>query len=170
MNSSLIVKGAKGMVWLITGVFTYIYKSITGLMFVLFLFMIVDYVTGVLAAANNQSKEEKLNSRKGINGIKKKVGYLILLLCAILLDFTLSQIANVNFLFINNIAYGVFSLAVTIFLMGNEAISILENLGKIGVPIPEFLVKAFKDLKEKSEDIAGQTTNSLDKPGETNGK
>lgn len=167
-NSEMIVKGTKGLSALAFGVFAFIYKSVTALMFILVILMITDFVTGLLAAAGSDKKEDQIHSKRCIAGIKKKVGYIILLLIAILLDYTLMQVANINFLSINNIAYGIFSLAVTIFLMSNEFISIVENLGRMGVPVPQFLVKAFKELKDKSETIAGHAVES--KLGEADGK
>ena len=42
-----------------------------------------------------------------------------------------------------------FGMIITVWLIINELISILENLGEIGVPLPEFLVNAVKSLKNK---------------------
>ena len=44
---------------------------------------------------------------------------------------------------------GTFGIATTIWLIGNEGISITENLGVIGVPLPPFLTQAFRKLKNK---------------------
>lgn len=160
MNSEQIISSLKGSAFLLFGIVAYILKSITALTMILIILMILDYVTGLLAAKSSENNEEKISSKKGIEGIKKKVGYLSLFLISVLLDYTLMQVTGIKALTINGIGYGMFSLAVTLFLMSNEFISIVENLGRIGVPIPNFLVNAFKELKDKSEKIVEDNYNS----------
>lgn len=109
--------------------------------------MVIDYITGMLAASYNS----ELSSKKGIKGIVKKVGYLALVLASMIIDWLISQgLQQINVDF----HYSVFfAVLVTIWLIINELISILENLGSIGVPLPMFLIKIVKRLKVTTENI-----------------
>jgi len=110
-------------------------------LFVLLVVMIADYVTGMAKAWITRN----LNSRIGLVGILKKIAYLFAICVGIVVDWvlgvTLSEIG---------ISYNVtfsFGILVVIWLIINELISILENLGSIGVPLPDFLVKIVSKLK-----------------------
>ena len=92
---------------------------------VLIAVMIVDYFTGMASA----KVTGELNSRIGIVGII--IG---------------SALINVGVEAQQSYWFG---MIITIWLIINELISILENLGEIGVPLPEFLVNAVKSLKNK---------------------
>lgn len=103
--------------------------------------MLVDYITGMSAAWYNS----ELSSKKGIKGIVKKVSYLALVVVAMIIDWLIScglQQINVN------IKYSVFfAVLVAVWLIINELISVLENLSRMGVPIPSFLKKIINRLK-----------------------
>ena len=113
---------------------------------VLFVFMVFDYVTGMYKAMENG----ELSSRIGIEGIFKKLFVVV----AMGVDYLIySGLLAVNV----NLSYNVyFGILVTIWLIINEMISILENLSSIGVPMPSFLIKIVKKLKitvdKESED------------------
>ena len=105
--------------------------------------MIVDYFTGMASA----KVTGELNSRIGIVGIIKKVGYLALIAVGMVVDYIIgSALINVGVEAQQSYWFG---MIITIWLIINELISILENLGEIGVPLPEFLVNAVKSLKNK---------------------
>lgn len=111
--------------------------------------MIIDYATGMTAAFYNA----ELSSKKGIKGIIKKVGYLALVAAAMILDWLISQgLQQINV----NMNYSVFfAVLVAVWLIINELISVLENLSRIGVPIPNFMKKLINRLKttvEKGDD------------------
>lgn len=107
--------------------------------------MILDYITGMISAYN--SKE--LSSRQGITGIFKKTGYLCLVAVGITVDYIInSALASLGIA--SNISM-MFGLIVTIWLIINELISILENLTKLEVPIPDFLTKIVNRLKKRVE-------------------
>ena len=113
---------------------------------VLTIVMAVDYLTGMFSA----SREGKLNSRAGVIGLIKKVGYLALVGVGIVVDYLItSALAQVG---VQTSLPNFFGLMVIIWLIINELISILENLGKIGVPMPPFLVKTVKNLKGRVDD------------------
>ena len=108
---------------------------------VLTVVMAVDYLTGMFSA----SREGKLNSRTGVIGLIKKVGYLALVGVGMVVDYLMtSALAQIG---VNSGMPNLFGLMVIIWLIINELISILENLGEIGVPMPEFLVRTVKTLK-----------------------
>ena len=95
--------------------------------------MITDYITGVFAAICNES----LCSRTGFIGIIKKLCIFAVIAVATVLGH-ITEIDEVR------------DIAVS-FYIANEGISILENLGKIGVPLPEKLKKVLLQLKEEEK-------------------
>ena len=107
--------------------------------------MIIDYATGMMAACYNS----ELSSKKGIKVIVKKVGHLALVLASMIIDWLISQgLQQVNI----DIKYSVFfAVIVAIWLIINELISTLENLSRMGVPIPNFLKKIVGKLKTTVE-------------------
>lgn len=107
--------------------------------------MIVDYMSGMLKAWGN----DELSSRVGLRGIVKKLCYLMLVCVAGVVDWLiysgLRQVGiTLNFGFC-------FGLIVTIWLIINELISILENLEALKVPMPGFLSKIIKHLQTAVE-------------------
>ena len=107
--------------------------------------MIVDYMSGMLKAWGN----DELSSRVGLRGIVKKLSYLMLVCVAGVVDWLiysgLRQVGiTLNFGFC-------FGLIVTIWLIINELISILENLEALKVPMPGFLSKIIKHLQTAVE-------------------
>lgn len=109
--------------------------------------MIMDYITGMAAAW----RDGNLSSKKGAFGIAKKLLYLVAVCVGIVADWVIySGLQAVN------VSLGVstfFGLLVTIWLVVNELISILENLKKIGVPLPKFLLSIVKKLKITTENV-----------------
>jgi toxin secretion/phage lysis holin len=117
---------------------------------VLFAAMCIDYLTGMTKAWVTG----ELSSRVGVMGIIKKVGYLTAVCVAGIIDWLLiSGLKQVGI----SIGLSYFmGLMVTIWFIVNECISILENLSKLGVPLPAFLVSMVHRLKivvdEKGEE------------------
>lgn len=106
-----------------------------GLLYALIAFAVVDYITGVMCAISDHS----LSSEVGFKGICRKV-----------LIFLLVGIANV--LDIQVIGTGsVLRTAVVFFYISNEGISLLENAGHLGLPIPEKMKEVLKQLHDRSE-------------------
>ena len=107
-----------------------------GLLFALVVFVAMDYITGVMCAAADQ----KLSSEVGFKGICRKV-----------LIFMMAGIANV--LDVQIIGNGsVLRTAVIFFYLSNEGVSLLENAGHLGLPIPSRLKVVLEQLHERSED------------------
>lgn len=107
----------------------------------LVIFMAVDYITGLLVAGvfHNSEKTETgaLESRAGWKGLCRKGVTLLVVLVACRLDLIMGS----NFI----------RDAVVIGFIANETISIIENAGLMGVPIPAVIVRAIDVLKNKSE-------------------
>ena len=109
---------------------------------VLVAFMVIDYLTGLLAAAMGKSPKTEgggLSSVVGWLGLARKIVTLLLVLVAHGLDVMLG------------VEY-VRTAAVIAFIV-NEALSILENAGLLGVPLPEVFTKVLEVLKGRGEDL-----------------
>lgn len=107
--------------------------------------MVIDYMSGMLRAW----AQEQLSSRIGVKGIVKKLCYLLLICVAGVVDWLIySGLRKVGI----SLDFGFcFGLMVTIWLIVNELISILENLAALEVPMPSFLTKIVKHLKNAVE-------------------
>ena len=105
---------------------------LSGPLIALLVFMAIDYVTGLMYAW----KMRKLSSRKGFLGLMKKMLILFLVILGNMLDS-----------YVLGDGTSAFRTMVIFFFLCNEGISILENAGKIGVPIPEKLQKSIELLK-----------------------
>jgi toxin secretion/phage lysis holin len=103
-----------------------------GFLYALIVFVVVDYVTGVMVGILNK----ELSSQIGFRGIFKKVVIFSLVAVAHIIDTHV--IGNGS----------VLRTAVIFFYLSNEGISILENAVKIGLPIPEKLKNVLEQLKE----------------------
>lgn len=115
----------------------------------LIVMMTVDYISGISAAYI----KGELSSRTGLKGIIKKLGYIGVVIVAAVMDWVIySGLKGVGVDIEMSYYLG---LIVTIWLIINECISVLENLGEIGVPLPPFLMKAINKLKKHLEDKGG---------------
>ncbi len=107
----------------------------------LLIFMAVDYVTGLIVAGvfhrSQKSESGALESRAGWKGLCRKGATLLVVLVAYRLDIVIGSD------YIRN--------AVIIAFIANETISIIENAGLMGVPIPAIITKAIEVLKEKGD-------------------
>ena len=116
--------------------FTYIFGSWDLALQVLIVFMVLNYGTGVLYAfLNNQ-----LNSEVGFKGLVKKCMILVVLIIGVMLD---RIVGNGTWVFRTLVAY---------FYIANEGISLLENVGNIGIPIPNKMRQALEQLNKDNEE------------------
>lgn len=106
-----------------------------GLLYALVLFVVVDYITGVMCAA----ADHKLSSEVGFRGICRKVLIFLLVGIAHVLD---AQIIGTG---------SVLRTAVIFFYLSNEGVSLLENAGHLGLPIPEKLKVVLEQLHDRAE-------------------
>ena len=138
-------KGLQAVLTAAVTAFAVYFNAIAVPLFVLLVMMIIDYISGMSAAW----REGTLNSKKGVDGIIKKVGYMALVAVAMGVDYLIfSGFAAVN------VSVGfemLFGILVAVWLIINEMISILENLSRLGVPIPQFLTKVVKRLRISAE-------------------
>ena len=106
-----------------------------GLLFALIAFVVIDYITGVMCAINDHT----LSSEVGFRGICRKV-----------LIFLLVGIANI--LDVQVIGTGsVLRTAVIFFYISNEGVSLLENAGHLGLPIPQKLKDILAQLHDRAD-------------------
>lgn len=126
-NIILTVSSVAGML------ISFFYGSLSTTLIVLFALMCIDFLTGIMCGIYNNN----LDSRYCYKGIFKKITILIMVsvshLCDVALGLTICM----------NIA--------TIFYLTNEAISIIENSAKLGVPFPEKILKVLNQLKNKND-------------------
>ena len=123
-----------------------------GSMTTLCIFMLADYITGIVLAGvfHNSPKTEggRLESKAGLKGLIRKGAMLLIVIVASRLDDT----AGMNSVLRDGTIYA---------LIANESISILENLGLMGVPLPRILTQAIEQLKAKN---AGGESDDVDDP------
>lgn len=100
----------------------------------------IDYISGIIKAFINK----ELSSKIGVKGLLKKVGVLLIVALATLIDKITGETGMVRTL-------------VIYYFVANEGLSVIENLGEAGLPIPDVIKKALKSLKNESK-------------GKTNGK
>ena len=100
----------------------------------LLMFIIIDYVTGVCVAI----KQRKLSSKIGFSGIFRKV--------LIFVTAFLGKVVDQYILVSGNPT----ECAIILFYLSNEGISIVENLGRLGVPIPKFLAKTLSSISDEN--------------------
>lgn len=106
-----------------------------GLLYALIVFVVIDYITGVMCAIINK----QLSSEVGFKGIFRKV-----------LIFLLVGIANI--IDVQVIGTGaVLRTAVIFFYISNEGVSLLENAGHLGLPIPEKIKTVLEQLHDRAE-------------------
>ena len=107
-----------------------------GFLYALVAFVVIDYLTGIMAAI----LEKRLSSEVGFRGIFKKVLIFSLVAVAHIIDSQLIQTGSA------------IRTAVIFFYLSNEGISIVENASKIGLPIPVKLKTVLEQLnKEESK-------------------
>ena len=96
----------------------------------LLILIVLDYVTGLCKAIITK----KINSLIGLKGIVKKVGYLIIVAVSVLLDEVVGNTGAIR----NLVIY---------FFVANEGISILENWGAMGLPLPKKIFEVLEQIK-----------------------
>ena len=107
-----------------------------GLLYALIAFVVIDYITGVMCAITDR----KLSSAVGFKGIFRKVLIFLLVGIANIID---AQVIGTG---------AVLRTAVIFFYISNEGVSLLENAGHIGLPIPEKLKEVLAQLHNRTED------------------
>ncbi len=106
-----------------------------GLLYALIAFVIVDYLTGVMCAI----ADKKLSSEVGFKGICRKVLIFLLVGIANIIDM---QVIGQE---------GILRTAVIFFYLSNEGVSLLENAGHLGLPIPGQLKEVLEQLHQRAK-------------------
>ena len=100
----------------------------------LLLAIVFDYISGMIKAFHTKT----LSSKIGLQGILKKVGILLIVMLGVLVDRVTGNTGAVRTL-------------VIYYFVANEGLSVIENLGQCGVPIPASIKKALKALNKESK-------------------
>lgn len=124
-NGALAVAGA---------VFGFLFGELNGILIALISISLLDYITGVIAAAVNKT----LSSSAGFKGICKK-----------LMLFTLVALANI--MDTQVIGGSALRTAVIFVFIANEGLSVIENSAELGVPIPLKLKDVLAQIRDKGE-------------------
>ena len=106
-------------------------SSSSGLLLALLILVLLDYITGVCVAIQTR----QLSSAIGAKGITKKVAiFIVIAFCHVLDTYLIHTEAALE-------------TVSTVFYLSNEGISILENVGTLGVPLPEKVQSLLRHLK-----------------------
>ena len=121
----------------IGGYLGYFVGGVDGLMTALLIFMVLDYITGLMCAI----ADKKLSSAVGFKGVCKKVLILMLVGVAHIVDLHVVGTGDA------------LRRAVVCVYLSNESVSMLENAAHLGLPIPEKLKSVLAQLHGRSDDI-----------------
>ena len=116
----------------IGGVMGWLFGGFDGFLYALIAFVVIDYITGVLAAIYTR----QLSSEVGFKGIAKKVMIFLLVGIGNVIDVEILKTG------------AVLRTAVIFFYLSNEGISIIENAARLELPIPQQLVDVLKQIKD----------------------
>ena len=123
-----------GIVATLLTAFVYLVGGLDVAMIALLVAIVLDYVSGIIKAYVTK----QLSSQTGFKGIVKKVAVLMIVMLAVLVDRVTGDTGAIRTL-------------VIYYFVANEGLSIIENLGQAGVPIPQSIKKALKALKKENK-------------------
>lgn len=123
-----------------SAVVSFLFGEWTPLLSVLIVLVFMDYITGLIASA----VEGRLKSRIGLIGIARKVFIFLMVAVANLVDVVMIETGIREEPFV--------MMAVIVFYIINELLSITENSGRIGLPVPSQIKQAIEMLKQKEGD------------------
>ena len=106
-----------------------------GLLYALLAFVVIDYITGIMCAV----VDKKLSSEVGFKGIFKKILIFALVGIGHIID---AQVIGSG---------SVLRTSVIFFYISNEGVSLIENAGHLGLPIPEKLKSVLEQLHDRAE-------------------
>lgn len=112
----------------------YLFGGVDVAMNCLLIAIVIDYISGLIKAYECKV----LSSKIGFRGILKKVGVLLVVMLAVLIDRVTGETGAIRTL-------------VIYYFVANEGLSIVENLAEAGVPIPKALKKALKVMKKENK-------------------
>ena len=127
----IIIDSVAGTIGAVLG---FMYGEVTGLFWALVAFMVLDYISGILAAISVR----KLSSKVRFKGIVKKLLILVFVSVGHITDtYVLGGVP-------------VAMTAVILFYIANEGISIVENATELGLPVPQKIKNVLEQIKNKS--------------------
>jgi len=129
------------------GLFGFLFGEVNGLFYALTAFILLDYLSGVMKAIYLK----KLSSEVGFRGICKKVTIFIIVAVANIIDVHIIKDGSVM------------RSAVMFLFIANEGISLLENAGELGVPVPEKLLDVLKQLRADNSKNADKSVDTYNK-------
>ena len=118
---------------IINSIFLFLFGQFDMILKVLLVIIGIDYISGVCSAIY----QKRLNSKIGLKGIIKKIGYLLIVILTTLFD----RMINDNSFAIRNL--------IIYFFISNEAISICENWSTLGLPLPKKIYEVFDKFKKE---------------------
>lgn len=124
-----------------------LFGGLDGFLKALIIFMVIDYLTGLMVAWQN----EKVSSKIGFVGLRRKGTILLLVILGTVVDTYILQKGQVV------------RTAVIFTYLSNEGISILENCSNLGLPIPKKLKKVLEQLNDDEEAEAVKKDVEIDK-------
>ena len=116
------------------------------LVYILIAVMSIDYVTGLICGAMGKSEKTEtgyLKSNTAFIGLLKKACILLVVLLASLLDMAVSAGAGIQFEAVMG--------ATCLWFIASEGLSILENVARMGVPVPKILLKLLEVMRAKGD-------------------
>ena len=124
--------------------------------------MVIDFISGYLASMKEAIEHPEdpnygWSSKKGRLGIYKKVGYMCSVSVGMIIDVLIHTYGEYLGFDMKNAA--LFSLLVLSWYILNEALSIIENVGRMGAPVPDWLKRYIAVLKNKVDKKAGGSEN-----------
>lgn len=126
----------------------------TPLLYITIFLMMMDLITRAYAASVRE--DEKVESKKVLQGIYRKLGMCFLIVLSLVLDFGLLQL--VETLGITIATKVIFTALTLAWIFVRELISNLENLQRAGIELPKFIVKALDIAKDKVDQMGDTIT------------
>jgi toxin secretion/phage lysis holin len=118
--------------------------SAVGAFHALLVMMALDFISGWMVAL----REGRANSSTSRQGVVQKSGYFVAIMLAYLVDVVTNQDTPLAV------------VVVILFLFFTEAISVVEHLGRLGVPLPSWLVSRLAKLRDQYDSAMGNGSNS----------
>lgn len=139
------VTATKGIFALTAGLIGYLYDCLNELVIVLFIFILMDYVLGILQCFKEKNQFDK---ELAIWGIIKKILYGFVLAIAFLIDYIIIYLTDK--IGIKLPIASIFGIAAIAYLLATEGFSICKHFIALGVPAPDFILQFFGVLKDQS--------------------
>jgi len=120
---------------------------------ILLIVIVLDYLTGVASAFKNKT----VSSSVGFTGLLKKASIFLIVVLAAQVDRVTGNTASI------------FRTCTAFFFIANDALSVIENVGEMGVKLPSFLKNALIKLRDQNDsppELGGDEEQDKNKPGD----